>query len=36
VVGAAITGQTFLMFVKENARHLAMLKLVGTTQRQLG
>lgn len=36
VVGAAITGQTFLMFVKENARHLAMLKVVGTTERQLG
>jgi len=35
-VGAAITGQTFLMFVKENARHLAMLRVVGTTQRQLG
>lgn len=35
-VGAAITGQTFLMFVKENARHLAMLKVVGTTDLQLG
>ncbi len=36
VVGAAITGQTFLMFVKENARQLAMLKVVGTTDAQLG
>ena len=36
VVGASITGQTFLMFVKENSRHLAMLKVVGTTGRQLG
>ncbi|MEN9733463.1 MAG: hypothetical protein RLZ45_1458, partial [Verrucomicrobiota bacterium] len=36
VVGAAITGQTFLMFVKENARPIAMLKVVGTTQAQLG
>jgi len=36
VVGAAITGQTFLMFIKENARPLSMLKVVGTTDRQLG
>lgn len=36
IVGSAITGQTFLMFVKENARHLAMLKVMGTTRRQLG
>ncbi|MFZ9856214.1 MAG: ABC transporter permease [Limisphaerales bacterium] len=36
VVGAAITGQTFLMFVKENARPIAMLKVVGTTHAQLG
>jgi putative ABC transport system permease protein len=36
VVGASITGQTFLMFVKENSRQLAMLKVVGTTGRQLG
>jgi putative ABC transport system permease protein len=31
IVGSAITGQTFMMFVKENARHLAVLKVVGTT-----
>ena len=36
IVGAAITGQTFLMFIKENARPLSMLKVVGTTDRQLG
>jgi len=35
IVGAAITGQTFLMFIKENARPLSMLKVVGTTDRQL-
>jgi putative ABC transport system permease protein len=36
VVGAAITGQTFLMFVKDNSRHLAMLKAMGVTDRQMG
>jgi putative ABC transport system permease protein len=36
IVGAAITGQTFLMFIKENARPISMLKVVGTTDRQLG
>jgi putative ABC transport system permease protein len=35
VVGAAITGQTFLMFVKENERHLALMKVVGVTGTQL-
>ncbi|MFZ4593110.1 MAG: ABC transporter permease [Verrucomicrobiaceae bacterium] len=34
IVGTAITGQTFMMFVKENARHLAVLKVVGVTSKQ--
>jgi putative ABC transport system permease protein len=34
VVGTVITGQTFMMFVKENSRHLAVLKVVGVTARQ--
>jgi putative ABC transport system permease protein len=34
IVGSAITGQTFMMFIKENARHLAVLKVVGTTGMQ--
>jgi putative ABC transport system permease protein len=34
IVGTAITGQTFMMFVKENARHLAVLKVVGVTSQQ--
>jgi putative ABC transport system permease protein len=35
VVGAAITGQTFLMFVKENERHLSLMKVVGVTTPQM-
>jgi putative ABC transport system permease protein len=35
IVGAAITGQTFLMFVKENERHLSLLKVVGVTRGQM-
>lgn len=35
VVGAAITGQTFLMFVKENERHLSLMKVVGVTAPQM-
>lgn len=34
VVGTVITGQTFMMFIKENSRHLAVLKVVGVTARQ--
>ena len=35
VVGAAITGQTFLMFVKDNERHLCLMKVVGVTGTQM-
>ena len=35
VVGAAITGQTFLMFVKDNERHLSLMKVVGVTGPQM-
>jgi putative ABC transport system permease protein len=36
VVGTAFTAQTFLMFVKENARGLITMKVMGVTHRQLG
>jgi len=36
VVGIAFTGQTFLMFVKENARAFTTLKVLGVTHGQLG
>lgn len=35
VVGAAITGQTFYMFVLDNLRQLAALKAMGASNRQL-
>ena len=35
VVGIAFTGQTFLMFVKENARAFTTLKVLGVTHGQL-
>jgi putative ABC transport system permease protein len=35
VVGTAFTAQTFLMFVKENARSLITMKVMGVTHRQL-
>jgi putative ABC transport system permease protein len=35
VVGTAFTAQTFLMFVKENARGLTTLKVMGVTHAQL-
>jgi len=34
IVGTAITGQTFMMFIRENARHFAVLKVVGVTAGQ--
>jgi putative ABC transport system permease protein len=36
VVGTAFTAQTFLMFVKENARGLTTMKVLGVTHLQLG
>jgi putative ABC transport system permease protein len=36
VVGTAFTAQTFLMFVKENARGMITMKVMGVTHRQLG
>jgi ABC-type antimicrobial peptide transport system permease subunit len=35
IVGAAFSGQTFLMFVKENARAFTTLKVLGFTHGQL-
>jgi putative ABC transport system permease protein len=35
VVGTAFTAQTFLMFVKDNARSLITMKVMGITHRQL-
>jgi putative ABC transport system permease protein len=34
-VGAAFTAQTFIMFIKENARGITMLKVLGVTHGQL-
>ena len=35
IVGIAFTGQTFLMFVKENARSFTVMKVLGFTRSQM-
>jgi putative ABC transport system permease protein len=36
IVGAAVTAQTFYLFVIENLRQFGALKAIGATNRQIG